>query len=117
MKLLVETLNEGSLLEACHRIDNDNVVIIQLVPTKVGFKARVQIGLHEYGGNVVSYEYDHGLVEFFAIDPDLHVKLPLGRGYIKDGDFKCFLRSRPSHVSVHTTYYELEYANDSVTTK
>ena len=117
MKLLVETLNEGSLLEACHRIDDDNVAIIQLVPTKVGFKARVQIGLHEYGGNMVSYEYDHGLVEFFTIDPDLHVKIPLGRGYIKNGDFKCFLRSRPSNVRVHTTDYELEYANEAIAAK
>lgn len=115
MKLLVEMLNDGNLLEACHRIDKENVVIIQLVPTKVGFNARVQIGLHEYGGNMVSHAYDHALVEFFAEASDLHIKLTIDRGYIKDGDYQSFLRMRPTEVHIHNMIYQLEYANDAVT--
>lgn len=117
MKLLVEALNDGHLFEGCVRADEDNVFIFQFVPTRVGYNTKVQVGLHEYGGNMTSREYDHGLVEFFFRDPKLNVDIPVDRGYIKNGEFKCFLRMRPSVVRVHDKIYELEFANAAVSAK
>ena len=105
MKLFVCTFNDGYLLEACARIDEDNVLTIQMVPNKVGQKTRVQFGLHEYGGNMPSYDYDHAYVTFLNDKGAI-----LSKGEIQQGEFECFLRELPAAVKIHNQLIKLEYA-------
>ena len=108
MKLLVCEWNEGCLLEAAARIDEENVLIVQMVPNKVGHKTRVMFGLHEYGGNMASYAFDHAAVQFLNNKGGI-----LYKGEIQHGEFECFLRELPAAVKIHNQLYELEYAPET----
>lgn len=100
----VGILNEGCLREGGLRIDEDNVLLVSFVPTKVGYKAAVTVGLHKYGANMLSWAYDNALVQLLKDE-----KTPLMNGMIYKGEFKCFLRELPSAVCFNKTLYNLEY--------
>lgn len=106
---------ECNMLEGCILLDADNVLIIDFVETKVGFKTSVSIGLHEYHGGVTSYEYDYATVEFKRCINNL--QYPIAAGEIHKGNFKCFLKFRPSTIQVHNETFKLEYADAAAAAK
>ena len=99
----ISVLNEGYLREGGLLLDEDNVLIVSFVPTKVGYKARVEVGLHEYNGCVPSWAYDHAYVQF------MNGNIPSVGGEVVKGKFECFLRELPASVKFHNNNYNLEY--------
>ena len=91
---------EGTKIEGCLVLDKETVLIVSFVPTQVGFNARLELGLTEYGGNVPTNSYDHARAQFD------HEAV----GVIEKGDWKCFLKKLPSILKFHNYFFRLEYA-------
>ena len=92
--------SEGSKIEGCLVLDKETVLIVSFVPTNVGFNARVELGLTQYGGNVPTYSYDNARTQF---DQE-------AAGLITKGDWKCFLKKLPSLLKFNRYFFKLEYA-------
>ena len=91
--------DEVDMLEGCLLLDGENVLILDFVETKAGYKVSVFIGLHEYHGGVISYAYDHALA-YFGVN----------MGKIEHGSFKTFLYEKPEFFNLGHETFKLEFA-------
>jgi hypothetical protein len=92
--------------EGCFVLDKSNVLILDFSVTGVGYNTKINIGLAEYGGNVVSRWWDRAQVIFYDYNENKMTSKPMR---VKDGELKCFLEHLPAFLRFHDKLFKLEY--------